>query len=634
MKHRRFLALITAILLMTNLSLTALADFWDLEQQGNLHINTNTDYHVTSTDGAGNNVTTSNTISVAPDVTTNVTLDNVHIDTGDSHGIDVGSGADVTLNLVGDNSVQNNSDNEKAAIHVGSGDLTITSDSGGTLFVENNSGEDSEDGGNSNDGAAIGSNMNEDMSGDITIGGNSSVIAESDEDGAGIGSGENGSLTGSVTIQDDAKVEAASGDNGAGIGTGELDATLDEDLNIYRDEEGNPIRGSSDMSGKIHITGNAQVAADSDDDGAGIGTGDDGQMTGSITIDGNSTVWAESEDRGAGIGTGENQDMNGSITIGGNANVTAVSDDNSAGIGAGEEGSIGENGSITIKDDASVTAVGDGSGSGIGAGGYYDFEETGEDEIDFEEMNGSITISGNAKVTAIGGSNGAAIGATGVGNMNGKIQILDNAQVTTGINADDDAGVSRNSDMNGFQVPDVIYTPDPDKAGIIGNSVPVPSADGTYIISAYSVINGIPGWDIESLASYVTFAKDLSNLTIVWGNDNTACRLIWNDDKDISALISSEASPTKLVEGKLSDSKLTDGIAADKILRACNLKYDSSYSGRSILRFHLGEELAGKTVEIRTMKDGKVSAKSVVVTASGIAAITVNTLGDFAVIAK
>lgn len=633
MKHRRILSLITAILLLSNVTLSVLAADWDLEQQGSLHINTNTDYHVTSTDGNGNSVTTSNTISVAPDVTTNITLDNVHIDTGDSHGIDVGSGADVTIDLVGDNSVQNTSDNEKAAIHVSDGDLTITSDSNGTLYVENHHIE----GGDSNDGAAIGSDGYEDMSGSITIGGNSNVNAYSAEDGAAIGSGQNGSMSGSITIQDNAKVEASSGDNGAGIGAGQFDYydyTYDEVTGTYTyyDDEYNELQPSA-MSGDITITGNAQVAADSDDDGAGIGSGDLTDMTGSITINGNATVWAESEDKGAGIGSGEDGDISGSITIGGNANVTALSDNNSAGIGGGEDGDIEEEGSITIQDNATVLAIGDTTGSGIGAGGDESDDET--TLKDAESMKGTITISDNANVTAIAGSHGVAIGTNNVDSTAGTIKILDNAQVTTGVSADDEAGMSRNSKYGKFIPPTIEYQVDKTRTGIISIGYTEDGeSNGMYYISANSVINGIPGWDLESLAKYVEFAADLSNVTIVWDNDNTVCRLIWNDDKDISAFIPDEAAPTKLVESKLSDSKLTEGVAADKILRSCNLKFDKTYSGHTILRFHLGEELAGETVEIRTMKDGKVSAKTVVVTASGIAAITTNTLGDFAVIAK
>ena len=207
MKYRRIFALITAILVLSSATLSVLAADWDLEQQGNLHVSTNTDYHVTSTDGKGNSITTSNTISVVDNVTTNITLDNVNISSSDT-GIDVGSGANVTLNVVGDNSVTTTTSENKAAIHVSDGDLTITSNTGGTLSaVTDTTVEDNEETGSENDSAAIGSNAREDMSGNITIDGDVSVYAKSEDDGAGIGSGDGGSMSGNITIGGNAKID-------------------------------------------------------------------------------------------------------------------------------------------------------------------------------------------------------------------------------------------------------------------------------------------------------------------------------------------------------------------------------------------------------------------------------------------
>ena len=62
----------------------------------------------------------------------------------------------------------------------------------------------------------------------------------------------------------------------------------------------------------------------------------DGNMSGSITIDENAKVNAFSQEDGAGIGSGEDGNMSGSITISGNAQVTAGSGWDGAGIGAGE----------------------------------------------------------------------------------------------------------------------------------------------------------------------------------------------------------------------------------------------------------------------------------------------------------
>ncbi len=55
-----------------------------------------------------------------------------------------------------------------------------------------------------------------------------------------------------------------------------------------------------------------------------------------------------------------------------------------------------------------------------------------------ENMNGIIIIRDHAKVTAYGGNHGAAIGSEDYGDMTGKIIIVGNAIVNTGVV--DDAG--------------------------------------------------------------------------------------------------------------------------------------------------------------------------------------------------
>lgn len=59
------------------------------------------------------------------------------------------------------------------------------------------------------------------------------------------------------------------------------------------------------MSGNIVIDGNAQVEVSSNDQGAGIGSGDDGNLSGNIMIGGNAQVSATGAEDSAGIGTGD-----------------------------------------------------------------------------------------------------------------------------------------------------------------------------------------------------------------------------------------------------------------------------------------------------------------------------------------
>ena len=268
-------------------------------------------------------------------------------------------------------------------------------------------------------------------------------------------------MSGSITIDQNAVVNASSNEDGAGIGSG------------Y----------NGNMSGDITIGGSAQVTARSSWDGAGIGAGDDGEMSGNITIGDSAQVTAWSDVGGAGIGSGEGSDVSGTITIGGSAQVTAGSDDESAGIGAGSDGSITSTGKIIIRDSANVTAIGDDEGAGIGAG---------EDAL----MAGLIIIQDNAQVTAIAGDSAAAIGSDDPTEMTGTIFILGNARVTTGV----EDGVHFDYETN-----EINYTLDPDAIGYIGDSSNShhDSANGHYVIGSDVTINGISGSNIDELKQYV-----------------------------------------------------------------------------------------------------------------------------------
>ena len=446
MKMRRLISAIIALLLVVNLSVTAFAAEWYLED-GDITVSAGdsgqTVSQGSSTDVADNapvikqrdsSKTTDSTITISTsdNATANVTIQDINISsTGDA--IDVGSSS-ANITLEGDNKIFSESG---SALHVSDGDVTITGS--GSLKAEIGDNED-----NYNDNAKIGSHEDEDMSGKIHITGSATVTTEDDGedhfygDGAGIGSGYNGNMSGSITISGNAQVTAGSGWDGAGIGAGESDD--------------DPPK--SEMSGTITIGGNAKV-----------------------------TAW--SEDSGAGIGAGEDGDVSGTITIGGSAQVTAGSDDDGAGIGAGTYGSITSTGRIILRDSAKVTAIGEDEGTGIGAG-------------DDGHMAGLIIIQDNAQITAIAGDRSAAIGSEGKDDMRGTILILGNARITTGMLLNDKVAFN-------YKTKEIEYTLDKNAIGRIGDGQDAyhESSNGHYVIGPDVTINGLNGSDIEKLKDYI-----------------------------------------------------------------------------------------------------------------------------------
>ena len=481
MKMRRLISAIIALLLVMNLSVTAFAAEWYLED-GSITVSAG-DSGQTVSQGSSTDVAddapvikqrdsaaaTGSTITIktSGDATANVTIQDINISsTGDA--IDVGSSS-ANITLEGDNKIFSETG---SALHVSDGDVTITGS--GSLEAEIG-GKDGN--GNNNDNAKIGSHEDEDMSGKIHITGSATVTTEDDGeddfygDGAGIGSGDGGDMSGDITIDGNAKVNAFSQEDGAGIGSGE--------------------GGNMSDSGSITISGNAQVTAGSGWDGAGIGTGksdDDppkSEMSGTITIGGNAKVTAWSEDDGAGIGSGRDGDISGTITIGGSAQVTAGSDDDGAGIGAGTYGSITSTGRIILRDSAKVTAIGEDEGAGIGAG-------------DDGHMAGLIIIQDNAQVTAIAGDRSVAIGSEDKDDMRGTILILGNARITTGMLLNDKVAFN-------YETKKIEYTLDENAIGRIGDGQNPyhKSSYGHYVIGPDVTINGLNGSDIEKLKDYI-----------------------------------------------------------------------------------------------------------------------------------
>lgn len=214
-------------------------------------------------------------------------------------------------------------------------------------------------------GAGIGGGVNGSIGGSIRIDGGR-VTATSGSSGAGIGGGIFGSITGSIAING-GNVTATSGSNGAGIGGGQY--------------------GNITDSGNIHISG-GEITATSNN-GAGIGSGWDGDMTGTIRIDGGS-VTATSSD-GAGIGSGGGGDITGDITIS-ESNIKA-SGVTGAGIGSGESGDISAISEITIT-DSTIDAYST-SGAAIG---LSDEDNIMVAAFASDKESPSITISGETTI--------------------------------------------------------------------------------------------------------------------------------------------------------------------------------------------------------------------------------------------
>lgn len=414
MNGKRIVSAALALLLTAGIPMAAMAEEYDLAN-GNITVSADDSGQYVSQEGgvakekqttetvikqADNTAATGNTITVETSggAKAELTIEDLNVRSGDTSAIDVKGSSEAEITLKGDNKLETD---DASVIHVSKGNVTITGD--GTLYADNDS---------DSDHAKIGSNgsedtsNSEDMSGSIHITGNAQVTTGDDRNdygvggGAAIGSGRRGNMSGDITIDENATVIASSSEDGAGIGSG--------------------LRG--DMSGTITIGGNATVTGTSGYDGAGIGSGENGTMSRTITIDGNAKVTAWSEAQGAGIGAGEDSGVSGTIWIGGDAKVTAGSGCDGAGIGGGgdEDGDIQEDGKIIICGNAEVIAIGEDEGCGIGSG-----EES--------NMKGMLLICDNANVTAIGGDCAAAIGTDAARNLSGSILILGNASVTTGV---------------------------------------------------------------------------------------------------------------------------------------------------------------------------------------------------------
>ena len=340
--------LLSLVLLGTFIPSFVLAADWDLDK-GSITVNATVESQtvsqaggsptvdhnpvITSSSGKTNNTVT---ITAEKNVTANVTLENVNIDTGTRGGaaITTSGEGNVNIELDGTNRVQ--SGNTHAGVEKkDNGTLTITD--------ENKDGSLTATGGDF--GAGIGGGEGGSGS-NITIEGGK-VKAIGGSLGAGIGGGKDGS--GSNIAIEGGKVEASSSGGGAGIG------------------------GGSGGSGSNIAVSGGEVTAQGGVGGAGIGGGQGGSGSNITISDGE--VTATGGGAGAGIGGGY-VGSGSNITIEG-GEVTAQGDLAGAGIGGG----IGGTGSdVTISGDAQVKVQGGRAnekwhkGAAIGNGGYYTTE--------------------------------------------------------------------------------------------------------------------------------------------------------------------------------------------------------------------------------------------------------------------
>lgn len=282
----------------------------------------------TKDETTGETETTSNTVTITAekDNTTNVTLENVHIQpdskwSSDPAPIEIKGDGNTKLELNGNNTVfSGNEDHagiEKADVN-GTGTLTIKDDV--------------------NDDGSEKTGTEADTTGKLVAGGY--------YNGAAIGGGGTYDTASTSNIKiTGGDITASGGYYGAGIGAG-----------CYGD------------ASNIRIEGNAHVTAFADGSAA-IGSGYHATGNSDITITDHATVEAASLDSCA-IGSGHDSSDKVTITISGDASVNAQVRNTPAAIGSDNFSAT-----VNIEDNADVTAVGYGVAIGTGYGhdstGYH-----------------------------------------------------------------------------------------------------------------------------------------------------------------------------------------------------------------------------------------------------------------------
>ena len=341
----RVLSTAALMAMVSSIATAAFADTYDLNKgsvtvktkddgityvtQKNTEINDHPDDTGVTITSYGKQTENTITVDTAKDQTTDVTLQDVHIevDTTDakSGAIEVKGDGNTKLELNGDNTVmvKNDWEEEHAAIEkadkYGKGTLTITDDK-------------------NDDGAA----KDKDENGNAVDGDTGKLVAGGCHQSAAIGGGGTSDTACTSNIKITGGESTASGGSyGAGIGGGAYGAGTN-----------------------IRIEGNADVTAFAGG-GAAIGSGYQSSYDSDITITDHATVDAASEN-GCGIGQGLNASGKATITISGDASVNAETFSNHAAIGSGPSSAT-----VNIEDHAAVTAVGGGVAIGTGSGHDY-----------------------------------------------------------------------------------------------------------------------------------------------------------------------------------------------------------------------------------------------------------------------
>ena len=281
---------------------------------------------------------TSNTITVetAKDQTTDVTLENVHIEVNTtrakSGAIEIKGDGDTNLELNGDNTVlvENEWSEEHAAIEkadkYGTGTLTIKDDV--------------------NDNGTEKSGTEADTTGKL--------LASGYHNSAAIGGGSN-TYNREYSLADTSNITITGGDITAIAGCDGAAA----------------IGGGCSGTGKnIRIEGNAHVTAASEDGaaiGGGFGSGNSVTITDDAVVDAYSAF-------AAAIGNGDQVGCSNdptTITISGNATVHAETRESGCAIGTSRDGSLSDL-TINIEENANVTAIASYDRPAIGNAGCHD----------------------------------------------------------------------------------------------------------------------------------------------------------------------------------------------------------------------------------------------------------------------
>ena len=320
MKMRRLISAIIALLLVVNLSVTAFAAEWYLED-GDITVSAGDSGQTVSQGGGaavednapvikGSSTENTVTINAEKDQTANVTLSGANIDVSGKGKAAVSTNGEgnVSIELDGDNTLKS------ATNHAG-----LEKNNGGSLTIadEDKNGKLTAWGGQQ--GAGIGGGSGKDGSNIFITGGGVNAIGGLAAAGIGGGLGGNGS---NITISG-GKVGATNGLNGAGIGGGQhgsgSNITISGgEVNAIGGESGAGIGGGHTGDGSDITISGGEVSAAGGRCGAGIGGGLDARGSGDVTVSGDAKLKVRGgktgdDGQGAGIGNGGVRDQNGPV---------------------------------------------------------------------------------------------------------------------------------------------------------------------------------------------------------------------------------------------------------------------------------------------------------------------------------